>query len=459
MVNILDLMKSQLGNAAMGKVAEMIGDSAGNTSSAMGSVLPALIGGLISKGSTKEGASGMMDFMKDQKLDGGMFDDLTGFLGDGNKTSSLMKIGGLALPFILGGKKAGFMNLISKATGMGSGKMGSLLSIAAPMVMGMISKQMTKSGGGVSGLMDLLNGQKAHIKNELPAGFGDMLGFAAPAAPSTPEVTGNASGSGLLKWLIPLLAVLAGVWFFTKDGCSTAAVDKTEDTATSMSTQETKPAASETTMTSGTATSEVKEAAETVSTDAKVITTTDGVGANGAILSIDADGNLVNRQGVIVARAGQFKTVEGTYFDMDGKRLGGIADVPKMDDAKSTQTMDFFKVKFDEFLTKKSETNAYTLSQMKFNPDNQRISFYSKPEFEGLAAALKSRTDDKIVVQVHTADGKNEKENKKLSGMRAAQIQSMLQTLGVKGAQMSFKGMGSGDAAKAGKNAIEIKIK
>jgi len=108
---------------------------------------------------------------------------------------------------------------------------------------------------------------------------------------------------------------------------------------------------------------------------------------------------------------------------------------------------------------KDASAAAYTLSQMKFDAESQRISYYSKAEFEGLAAALKANADGKINVRVHTADGENEKENKKLSSMRAEQIKNMLTVLGVKAKQLNFKGMGSQDAGKAGSNAIEIKVK
>jgi len=265
MVNILELLKGQLGNAAMGKVAELIGGNAEETSSAMGSVLPAILGGLISKGSTKEGASGMLDFMKEQKVDGGMFDDLSGFLGNGSKTSALMKIGSMALPFILGGKKAGFMNLIAKATGMGSG------------------------------LMNLLSGQKSHVKDALPAGFGDMLGFSSQGATERVATeTASAGGSSLLKWLIPLLAVLAGAWFLTKDGCAAASTE-TEDKVSV-----TAPAENSTTNTTATTTTATAPAASTTS-DVKVATegtTNSGVSltstgaADGNLLKLDASGNL-----------------------------------------------------------------------------------------------------------------------------------------------------------------------
>ena len=478
MVNILDLMKGQLGDAAMGKIGELVGMDSKATSSAMGTVLPSILGGIMSKGSTESGASGMLDFMKNNEIGGGMFDNLSGFLGNGNKTSSLMKVGGLVLPFLLGGKSAGFMNIISKVTGIGGGKAGSLVSLVAPMVMGMISKQV--GSGGVSGLMNLLSGQKDHVKGALPAGMGDLLGFSSQVKGATSNTTsnttstGNAGGGGMLKWLLPLLAVLAAVWYFTKDGCATASTDMNETEETSMTTpsttattttEQTAPISTNATTTENTQSTETTANTEATTTTAA---STDAVSSSNDMggFTIDAKGNLLDASNKIVAAAGSFKTVDGFYVDSNGNRIGKVFQ--KIKDAignAGEKTADFFKEKFSNILKPKaggdvaSSAPAYTLSKMTFDPKSQRISYYSKPEFMGLAAALKASNDSKIVVKVHTADGKNERENKKLSTMRAQQIQSMLQTLGVSEKQMSFKGMGSQEAGKAAANSIEIDTK
>ena len=96
MANILDLLKGQLGSAAIGKVADMIGSDSSSTSSALDSMIPSILGGIINKGSTNEGASGILDLLNKEKMDGGIFDNIMGFLGDGGKTSALMKIGSMA---------------------------------------------------------------------------------------------------------------------------------------------------------------------------------------------------------------------------------------------------------------------------------------------------------------------------------------------------------------------------
>ena len=163
MVNILDLLKGQLGSAVVGQIAELIGENNSNTSSAINSILPSLLGGLVQKGSTNDGAAGILDYLTKENHDGSMFDNLSDLLGGGSKTSTLMNIGSMALPFILGGKKAGIMNILAKVTGFGGSSNSTLMNLLAPMVLGMIGKQVKSSGLNAGGLMDMLPVSYTHL--------------------------------------------------------------------------------------------------------------------------------------------------------------------------------------------------------------------------------------------------------------------------------------------------------
>ena len=96
------------------------------------------------------------------------------------------------------------------------------------------------------------------------------------------------------------------------------------------------------------------------------------------------------------------------------------------------------------FTKKEGVQSTYTLTNIVFNPENHRITNYSKAEVEGLAAALKADPNSKITVQAYTMDGKNAKENKELSKTRAMVVHDMLVTLGVPEKQISAEGLGDG---------------
>ena len=501
MVNILDLLKGQLGSAAVGQIAELIGENNSNTSSAINSILPSLLGGLMQKGSTTDGATGILDMLTKDNHDGSMFDNISDLLGGGSKTSALMNIGSVALPFILGGKKAGFMNLLSKATGFGGTSSSSLTNLLLPMVLGMVGKQVKKGGLSASGLMDLLGGQKESVLSQLPEGMGDMLGFAKSSEPvkttsttastrtgTTRTVTEEKSSGGLMKWL-PLLAILLGAGWFLTRGCGgevANTVDNTVNTTTETASKVVEGAKAAVTYTIDDAGNLVDQAGTVVKkagefnvdefeslssktteivSDSKqkleTVTTTEAEGELKSMkLILDDAGNLTNEAGEVLYKKGEFKEVNGYYVDNAGKRLGRVWDkIKKAVGDAAEKTADFFKGTFGGMFKKEAgASSTYTLSNMTFDTESNRITNYSKAEFEGLVAALKANPDSKISVQVHTADGKDDKENKKLTKMRADQIELMMETLGVGKKQVSSKGMGSSDAAKAGSNAIEIVV-
>ncbi len=501
MVNILDLLKGQLGSAAIGKVAELIGDNSSNTSSAINSMLPALVGGLINKGNTEQGASSVLDLLNEGNHDGSMFENLTGLLGNGSKMSTLMNIGSAALPFILGGKKAGVLNLLSRITGLGSSKSSSLMSILAPMVLSMIGKQVKKNGLGASGLMDLLMGQKEHVAKAAPAELNDLLGFAGNARNTVKETTTTStrevkeSGGGLMKWLVPLLAILAAGWFLMK-GCGgevATTADATAETAVETTTEVvqgtkeviqntadysmdeagnlvdgsgkivkkagefTKDASGNVVGTDGTKLQNIEMKTIEMTTENGEPRMTTNMAAEIA-LKMDDSGNLINEAGEIIYKAGEFRKEGSYYVDKNGKRIGKVwAKIKKAVGDAAEKTAEFFTGTFGNMFSKKAgASTTHTLSQMKFDEKSNRITYFSKPEFEGLVAALKANKDAKITVNVHTADGGDKA--KKLSAARADQIELMLTTLGVGKSQVKSKGMGSGDAAKAAANAIEIVV-
>ncbi len=261
-MNLLALLKDNLTPEMISKAANLVGEDAGSTATAMSGILPAVLGSVVSKASDADGASSLMSMLSSGGHDGGIMDNLGGLLGGGAGTDGLMSAGSGILTSLLGDKMGGIVSLISSFAGIKSGSASSLMSLAAPMVMGAIGKQVSGGNMGASGLMSLLAGQKDHIAAAMPAGLGDklggllgmgsMLGGASSlvsgvtnAASQTVsgatnyanDVVEEASG-GLPKWLLPLLisaAAIAGLLYFMK-GCGKTPVETVTSTMDSVST-------------------------------------------------------------------------------------------------------------------------------------------------------------------------------------------------------------------------------
>ncbi len=233
-LNLLDLVKDQVTGVLAKEASSFLGESESGIAKALGGIMPALLGSTIEKASKPEGASGLMDLLGG--LDLGNLGNIGGIFGGGpEKVNGLMTSGGGILEMLLGNKTSGIIDLISGMAGLKSGSTSSLLKMAAPLLMGLIGKQV--QGKGLGALTDLLMGNKSAVQSALPAGMGSLLGFssmgdAASRAASTISnaTTGgndNNSGGGMgwLKWALPL-ALIAGLgWWWSQKSKGMSAED------------------------------------------------------------------------------------------------------------------------------------------------------------------------------------------------------------------------------------------
>jgi OmpA-OmpF porin, OOP family len=217
--NIIQMLMGLLGQDKIGQIAGMLGESPDAVGKGLGGAIPAILGGLIGKSESAGGADAIIGAMRDNKIDGGLLDNLGGLLGSGAQANSLMSSGGGMLSSLLGNKAGLLGTALSAFSGLKGGSATSLMGLAAPLIMGAIGKSLP---GGVtaSGLMSLLGGQKDHVKAALPAplagvlGIGDLGGKAAAAASTVTHTAAAATeevrkGLGLWPWLLGAAAIAA----------------------------------------------------------------------------------------------------------------------------------------------------------------------------------------------------------------------------------------------------------
>lgn len=450
-MSLLKMVTGMMSDGMIGKVASLIGSNAGVTKSALTSVMPSILRGIASKGSTASGASSLINLIKNHGLSSGSMDmgadlmDKGGKMNDAIFGSSLKDI---SVPGLKGDSRS------------------KLLNMATPMAMGSLGKVVKEKNLDANGL-------SAYLKDNV--GSTAAKATATRTAGTTKATTSG--GGGFMRWLLPLLAILGiGWWFMNSQG---AEVTTNTEEATETSTTVQGDAHSGThTHADGTvhhghshsSTTDAANAAGQAGKDAMNKAAELGKNAGGAVsgaagavagaagdmktvvkgLSLDADGNLI-KDGEMFLKKGEFSVKDGEYFDKDGKSLGFLAKIGKAigDAGKAVggavagaagKTADFFKDSFGGMFNKKKggeAVAAYSLSQIKFDEESHKITSFSKNEVQGLAAALKANPDANITVQATGGD-------KKLSGKKAQVIHDMLVTLGVKDSQIKAKGMGDG---------------
>lgn len=163
MSDLLQGLMGQFGGAAISQMASKIGGDESATKSALGSALPILVSALAKNASTPDGAASL-DNALSKKHDGGILGDVAGFLGGGQSES----MGAGILKHVLGGKTNNVEKYVSDDSGLSSGAVGSIMKMAAPIVMGYLGQQKQQSGGGASLISGLLNSAVSGTKTAAP---------------------------------------------------------------------------------------------------------------------------------------------------------------------------------------------------------------------------------------------------------------------------------------------------
>jgi hypothetical protein len=216
-MNLVEQIKNQLTGAALGQLSSLIGAGEGETGSAVGAAVPAVLSAL----------SGLASSGGAQKLVSALGHFETGSLGHvANMLSSqpgeVLEQGSGILQTLFGTSTvSGIVNALSRFTGIGSGSAQKLLGYLMPLVLGAIAGRFTGKRVNAQGLTSFLGEQKDNIAHALPSGFSlaDVPGVATSrqAARITMD-TAQPAAAAIWRWLIPVLAVvaLAGVllWYF-----------------------------------------------------------------------------------------------------------------------------------------------------------------------------------------------------------------------------------------------------
>ena len=241
-VNILDLAKTYITGPNVEKLAGLLGENSSGVQSALGGILPSILGGIMQKASTTTGAGQILDLARENN-DNGILDGLSSILGNSSQSTDLFSLGAKILPTLFGNKTNDIAEAVSSQSGIKTSSATSLLGFAAPFLLSLLGNQVKSSGMGLSGLTSLLMGQKDSVLAALPRGLGNVLNFAdlgdfkgseAPRRETyTPPVV-EEKESGSPKWLMwVLLALIAAALIWAMKTCKkddSAIVNNTEAT-------------------------------------------------------------------------------------------------------------------------------------------------------------------------------------------------------------------------------------
>jgi hypothetical protein len=141
-MDLTGILNDALSGNTVSQISQTIGADEGTTSSAIQAALPMLLGGLANNSASQSGASSLLGAL-DRDHDGSILDDLGGFLGD-----YLSGRGAGILSHIFGDQEGAVERGVSQASGLDLSKVGPLLMILAPIVMGALGRARREEGIG-----------------------------------------------------------------------------------------------------------------------------------------------------------------------------------------------------------------------------------------------------------------------------------------------------------------------
>jgi hypothetical protein len=235
--NLIDLLERLLGsNDVLSRLGSLIGLSPGNTESAIGAAVPAILAGLTGLAQKPEGRDRLAALIQGQ--DTSVLDNVAGALSGGREQSLIDSGRGVLASLFGAGNFDGLAGALGRSIGLDRSSAGSLLGALAPVVLGALGREQRAQGLDAQGLARLLTSQKDGIVKALPSGLASALGStglldgvvdrrgegvsaAARTGQATAAATRPASvtatptpprSSSLLPWIIGIAAVLALAW-------------------------------------------------------------------------------------------------------------------------------------------------------------------------------------------------------------------------------------------------------
>jgi outer membrane protein OmpA-like peptidoglycan-associated protein len=219
---LLDSFRNLLTPDTVSSVASRFGESESGISRGLTSGFGAILLGLLNQTSDAGAMRDVHGLVTEAAADtnGQAEGGLTSLLGGGG-TAAVGTLGSRLLSMVFGGNGAAVSDAVGRTSGVKSTTASSILSILAPVVLGILGRRVRDEGLSANGLTSLLASEADSIRNMAPAGLASLFGLGTSAAPGArptveDETSRRAGGLGWV-WLAVAAAVILGIiWFASR---------------------------------------------------------------------------------------------------------------------------------------------------------------------------------------------------------------------------------------------------
>ncbi|MCJ8153552.1 DUF937 domain-containing protein [Chryseobacterium sp. SSA4.19] len=186
-MNLIDLLTGNTGSQVADKAEQKFGISRNQIIALLAVAAPLIISYLRKKSQDSTEAESLNNAL-DKDHDGSILDDVS-------QADARQDEGGSILNHVFGGDKQTIENKLSQNTGISIDKIGPILSMLAPVIMGYIGREKQQNSVGAGGLGDLLGGILGGAQNQAQQQqsnpLNDILGSVLGKNSSQSQSSGN----------------------------------------------------------------------------------------------------------------------------------------------------------------------------------------------------------------------------------------------------------------------------
>jgi outer membrane protein OmpA-like peptidoglycan-associated protein len=178
--NLVESITRQLTPDMIQRIGALLNEAPAHTQKAVDGAIPTLLAGLIHLSFSGNGPTRLLDLIYHRNY-GRLLNNLSGLLDGGNTAQTLIASGQDILSTLFAGKLHTVSELIATASGVTSTSASSLLSLTAPVVVGVVGRVRAAQGLNAASLTKVLMDQTDDISRQAPTGLAEVFGLSSIA--------------------------------------------------------------------------------------------------------------------------------------------------------------------------------------------------------------------------------------------------------------------------------------
>ena len=137
--SLIDAVRNHFTPDVVHRASSLVGEPESSTRSALNAAVPSVLSGLVNTVSSREGADSVSALIRDGGY-GAVTESASSLFSGGSATNNMMGAGQQLLGKIFGSKSSSVADLVAKSSGVSSASATKLLSLAAPLTLGVLGK-------------------------------------------------------------------------------------------------------------------------------------------------------------------------------------------------------------------------------------------------------------------------------------------------------------------------------